>query len=125
MTEKSEENQLSKFAEMITQYSTLLLMVSVILFFVRNLYVIAMDPLTGEWDFILLGSAAMARENLIVLQDMGPLFAVFDSLFAALVILLAGLSFAAVCFDENKNIWFRVVSVAALMLIMYGGLNIM
>ena len=43
----------------------------------------------------------------------------------AIARLFAGLSFAAVCFDESRNIWFRVVAVAALMLIMFGGLNIM
>jgi hypothetical protein len=48
-----------------------------------------------------------------------------NSLLMAIVRLFAGLSFAAVCFDETKNIWFRVVAVAALMLIIFGGLNIM
>jgi uncharacterized membrane protein len=61
---------------------------------------------------------------MLYFADAGALFALLNAVLWAIVRLCAGLSFAAVCFDESKNIWFRVVSVAALMLIVFGGLNI-
>ncbi|MHA2095797.1 MAG: hypothetical protein ACW98F_14345, partial [Candidatus Hodarchaeales archaeon] len=64
-------------------------------------------------------------DNLIYLKGLGPLFAFLNALLWAIVRLFSGLSFAAVCFDESKNIWFRVISVAALMLIIFGGLRLM
>jgi uncharacterized membrane protein len=74
---------------------------------------------------LILGSPALAGENLFEIKGLGAIFALLNALLWALVRLFAGLSFAAVCFDESKNIWFRVVAVAALMLIIFGGLNIM
>ncbi len=112
---------MSVLAEKVTQNATLLLMLAVILFFIRQLYMVdAAEGLT------VLGTGIFAGDvNMIYIEDLGTMIDPIDALFAALINLFAGLSFAAVCFDEEKNIWFRVVAVAALMLIMFGGLNVM
>lgn len=114
---------MSRFAEKVTELSTLLLMLAVIAFFIANLFGYYIDA-DGKAHAFILGDAALGDENLIHLEDAGNIFAFLDASLSAIVILFAGLSFAAIIFDEEKNIWFRVVSVAALMLIIFGGLNI-
>jgi hypothetical protein len=106
------EEQINKFAARITANSTALLMIAVILYFITLFFTsfTVVDPGTGTAFIPLFGEV---------------LFLFINALLLAIVRLFAGLSFAAVCFDESKNIWFRVVAVAALMLIMFGGLNIM
>ncbi len=119
----STDQQIDKFTETVTSKSTFLLLIAVIAFFLTNLFGVYIGT-TGP-DAYILGSAALAGSNLIVLAGLGALLAVVGSILVAIMNLCAGLSFAAVCFDETKNIYFRVVAVAALMLIIYGGLNIM
>lgn len=119
------ETQLNKFADRITANATFLLMIAVICYFITLLFGVYMPVGGTEADAYFLGSAALAGSNMIELVGLGSLFALLGALLTAIVQLFAGLSFAAVCFDESKNIWFRVVAVAALMLIMFGGLNIM
>ena len=106
------EAQLNKYAGWITANSTLLLMIAVILYFITLLSpaFLVIDPDTGTPFIDVFG---------------GVIFLFLNALLLAIVRLFAGLAFAAVCFDESKNIWFRVVSVAALMLIMFGGLRLM
>jgi hypothetical protein len=105
------EEKINTFAAQITANSTALLMIAVILYFITLFFTAftVIDPDTGTAMIPLFGSV---------------LFLFINALLMAIVRLFAGLSFAAVCFDESKNIWFRVVAVAALMLIMFGGLNI-
>lgn len=126
----SKEEQISKYADKITANSTTLLMVSVIFYFFTLLFgfFTTFDPTTGDpiANVYILGSGTLGANNMVVLSGLfAQLFAVFGTLLGAFVRLFAGLSFAAVCFDESKNIWFRVVAVAAVVLIMFGGLNIM
>ena len=109
---------MSEYVDKITAHSTLLLMVAVILFFITKLFG------TIGTDVYILGTAALGADNIIYLEDSGALFGFIWAICDALIVLFAGLSFAAVCFDESKDIWFRVVSVAALMMIMFGGLAI-
>ena len=131
MTEKIEMERIrqntSKYVGIITDHSTFLLMVAVIAFFITNLFGFYADYSTGvlETHGYILGSAAIGSKNILHFANLGGLFALFNAILMAIVNLCAGLSFAAVCFDESKNIWFRVVAVAALMLIIFGGLNIM
>ncbi len=124
----SAEEQLQKYSSRITRMSTVLLMIAVVAYFLTLLFgvepVYELGVLTGA-DAYILGMGNIGAENLIYLKDMGPVFAVFNAVLWAIVRLCAGLSFAAVCFDESKNIWFRVISVAALMLIIFGGLRLM
>ena len=121
----STDQQIDKFTETVTSKSTFLLLIAVIAFFLTNLFGVYIGGTTGTADAYILGSAALAGSNLVVLAGLGALMAVIGSVLVAIMNLCAGLSFAAVCFDESKNIYFRVVAVAALMLIIYGGLNIM
>ena len=125
----SKEEQISKYADRITANSTSLLMIAVIAYFFTLLFdvFITKDIVTGDdiAAVYILGIAAIDELNIIVITGLvAQLFGMFDAILFAVVRLFAGLSFAAVCFDESKNIWFRVVSVAALMLIMFGGLAI-
>lgn len=119
LTTKTEE-----YAGKITRLSTVLLMIAVLAFFFNTLFGQFYSFTDGGYDAFILGSIGANDNNMIVLKDMGGIFALFSAFLFSIQTLCAGLSFAAVCFDENKNIWFRVVSVAALMLIMYGGLGI-
>ena len=109
---------MSKYTEKITEYSTSLLMVAVIAFFINSLfgYVIEMDGVHGY----MLGVPSLSSENIIYLKDMGAIFALLGVLLNSIVSLCAGLSFAAVCFDEKRNIYFRIAAVGALLLIIYG-----
>ena len=125
MSEEQVKKQMSKFTQIITDHSTFLLMVAVIAFFLTTLFGFSLNPGTGNFDAYILGSAGLGVNNMIVLANLGPIFAVINTVLWGLLNLCAGLSFAAVCFDESKNIYFRVVAVAALMLIIFGGLNIM
>ena len=125
----SREVKISKYADKITANSTTLLMIAVVFYFITLLFnvFVTFDPATGDpiANVYLLGMANLGANNIVVLTGIfAQLFAVFGALLMAFMRLFAGLSFAAVCFDESKNIWFRVVAVAALMLIMFGGLNI-
>ncbi len=119
----SAEEQLQKYSDRITRSSTVLLMIAVIAYFITLLFGVVATA--DGADVYFLGSAALGENNLIYLKGLGPVFAFINALMWAIVRLFAGLSFAAVCFDESKNIWFRVVSVAALMLIIFGGLRLM
>ena len=119
------EEQINKFAARITANSTVLLMIAVIAYFITLLFGFYVPAGATAADAYILGSPALQGTNMFVLVGLGALFALLNALLMAIVQLFAGLSFAAVCFDESKNIWFRVVAVAALMLIMFGGLNIM
>ncbi|OLS20858.1 MAG: hypothetical protein HeimC3_38520 [Candidatus Heimdallarchaeota archaeon LC_3] len=111
----------TNLTQRITENSTLLLILAVILFFLNSLFAVdAAAPANG----IILGNVASGTENLLYLDDMGQMFSFLRALLISFYTFFAALSFAAVCFDENKNIYFRVVSVAALMLIMFGGLGI-
>ena len=126
----SKEEQISKYADRITANSTSLLMISVVFYFITQLFGVftTFDPATGDpiANVWILGMGGLGGANLIVLTDLiAQVFAILGGLLMAFVRLFAGLSFAAVCFDESKNIWFRVVAVAAVVLIMFGGLNIM
>ncbi len=127
--EKIRQNT-SRYVASITEHSTFLLMVAVIAFFITNLFGFYIEtdytttPYTTFAHGFILGSAVLGSKNLFYLANLGGLFAVLNAILMAIVNLCAGLSFAAVCFDERKNIWFRVVSVAALMLIIYGGLQL-
>ena len=126
----SKEEQISKYADKITANSTTLLMVSVIFYFFTLLFgfFTTFDATTGDpiANVYLLGNGTLGANNMVVLSGLvAQLFAVFGTLLNAFVRLFAGLSFAAVCFDESKNIWFRVVAVAAVVLIMFGGLRLM
>jgi hypothetical protein len=109
----STGERITKFSNRVTDQSTSLLMIAVIFYFITLLLAVLTvnDPSTGNPVFS-------------VFTDMAGLFAVINALLWAFVRLFAGLSFAAVCFDESKNIWFRVVSVAALTMILFGGLAI-
>jgi len=125
----TKEEQISKYADKITANSTTLLMISVVFYFLTLLFSVftTFDLTTGDpiANVYLLGMANLGANNIIVLTGpLAQLFAVIGALLMAFMRLFAGLSFAAVCFDESKNIWFRVVSVAALMLIMFGGLRL-
>ena len=106
------EEQMNKFAAIITKNSTALLMIAVVLYFITLFFATftVIDPATGTAFVPLFGEV---------------IFLWINALLMSIVRLFAGLSFAAVCFDESKNIWFRVVAVAALMLIMFGGLRLM
>ena len=73
---------------------------------------------------IIFGSVASGTNNLLYLTGLGQIFSFLGALLVSFYTFFAALSFAAVCFDEDKNIYFCVVSVAALMLIMFGGLGI-
>lgn len=117
------EEKISKYTDRVTANSTSLLMIAVVFYFILQLFGFWFDGV-DTWGYIL-GSPALAGENLFEIKGLGAIFALLNALLWALVRLFAGLSFAAVCFDESKNIWFRVVAVAALMLIIFGGLNIM
>ncbi|MFX0085323.1 MAG: hypothetical protein ACFFAU_06590 [Candidatus Hodarchaeota archaeon] len=124
-----KEEQINKFRNKITSHSTTLLMIAVIIYFFTLLIGFAPTydtsyQVNGSVGFFV-GSTTLGKENLFVFTGLGSLIAVIEVILMAFVRLFAGLSFAAVCFDESKNIWFRVVAVAALMLIMFGGLNIM
>ena len=125
----SKEKQISKYTDKITANSTTLLMASVIFYFFTLLFgfFTTFDPTTGDpiANVYILGSGTFGENNIIVLSGLlAQLFAMLGALLSALVRLFAGLSFAAVCFDESKNIWFRVVAVAAVVLVLFGGLNI-
>lgn len=122
------EDTVNRFVKVITEHSTALLLAAVVLFFINQLFGIfsSINATTGvlEWHVAILGMPALGEDNLIVIKKLGGFFAIIQTLLNAFIALFAGLSFAAVCFDEEKNIFFRVISVAALMLIMYGGLAI-
>ena len=124
----NKEEQISKYTDKITANSTTLLMIAVVLYFFTLLFgfipTYSGGQVNGSVGYIL-GSASLGAKNLIPVSGLGAILAVINVILMALSRLFAGLSFAAVCFDESKNIWFRVVAVAALMLIMFGGLNIM
>ena len=125
----SAEEQISKYANKVTANSTSLLMISVVFYFITQLFGVftTVDPTTFDTiaNVYIIGMPGLGAQNLVVLTGLlAQLLAMLGALLMALVRLFAGLSFAAVCFDESKNIWFRVVSVAALMLIMFGGLAI-
>lgn len=117
------EEQINKFADRVTANSTALLMIAVVFYFITLLFGFWFDGV-DTWGYIL-GSSGLAGNNLIEIKGLGAIFAFLNALLWAIVRLFAGLSFAAVCFDESKNIWFRVVAVAALMLIIFGGLRLM
>jgi hypothetical protein len=123
----NKEEQITKYADKITANSTTLLMISVIFYFFTLLFgfvpTYSGGQVNGSVGYIL-GSANLGAKNLLPVSGLGAILAVLQTILMALVRLFAGLSFAAVCFDESKNIWFRVVSVAALMLIMFGGLQL-
>ncbi len=103
---------------MVTENSTSLLMIAVIAFFINSLfgYDVSMDGVHGY----ILGATAIGTENLIYIKDNGGVFAFLGALLSSIVGLCAGLSFAAVCFDEKRNIYFRIAAVGALLLIIYG-----
>lgn len=109
---------MSEYVDKITANSTLLLMVAVILYFITLLF-----GFIGN-DVYILGTASVGADNILYLEGQGALFGLIWAICNAFIRLFAGLSFAAVCFDESKDIWFRVVSVAALMMIMFNGLAI-
>jgi len=113
-----------EYAGKITRLSTVLLMISVMAFFLQTLFGTFTGITTGTFDAYVFGTAWANENNMFVFANAGGLFTFLGAILFSIQTLFAGLSFAAVCFDENKNIWFRVVSVAALMLIMYGGLGI-
>jgi hypothetical protein len=124
----NKEEKLTKYADKITANSTTLLMVAVVAYFITLLFGFVptynnFGQVNGTVGYIL-GSGTLGSNNLIAISGFGAVLALINAILMAIVRLFAGLSFAAVCFDESKNIWFRVVSVAALMLIMFGGLNI-
>ncbi|MHA1944734.1 MAG: hypothetical protein ACXAC6_01520 [Candidatus Hodarchaeales archaeon] len=124
----TKEEQLTKYADKITANSTTLLMIAVVAYFITLLFGFVptynnFGQVNGTVGYIL-GSGTLGSNNVIAISGFGAILALINSILMAIVRLFAGLSFAAVCFDESKNIWFRVVSVAALMLIMFGGLNI-
>ncbi|MHA2239903.1 MAG: hypothetical protein ACXAB2_16305 [Candidatus Hodarchaeales archaeon] len=98
---------MSVYTEKITENSTSLLMIAVIAFFINSL-------------FGVLGIPALGSENIVYIKDIGALFALLGVLLNSIVSLCAGLSFAAVCFDEKRNIYFRIAAVGALLLIIYG-----
>lgn len=117
-----------RLANKITENSTLLLMIAIFFFFLNLLIgtYTWTDPVTFNTEFsaYILGSTAGQNNNIIALRNMGGLFTFFEAILNSFVSLAAGLSFAAVCFDEEKHIYFRVVAVAAVCLILYGGLGI-
>ncbi|MHA2276914.1 MAG: hypothetical protein ACXAC2_14170 [Candidatus Kariarchaeaceae archaeon] len=124
----NKEEKLTKYADKITANSTTLLMVAVVAYFITLLFGFVptynnFGQVNGTVGYIL-GSGTLGSNNLIAISGFGAVLALINAILMAIVRLFAGLSFAAVCFDESKNIWFRVVCVAALMLIMFGGLNI-
>ncbi|MHA1971358.1 MAG: hypothetical protein ACTSW1_00110 [Candidatus Hodarchaeales archaeon] len=118
------EEEIQKGVGFITQHSTFLLMLAVVLFAITSSFGVMLDPTTGNPSVYILGSAALGSKNILYLQGLGGLFGLIQALLRVLMNLSAGLSFAAVCFDERRDILFRVVSVAALTLILYGGLSI-
>ena len=124
----NKEEQLTKYADKITANSTTLLMIAVVAYFITLLFGFIptynnFGQINGTVGYIL-GSGTLGSNNLIAISGFGAILAFINAFLMAIVRLFAGLSFAAVCFDESKNIWFRVVSVAALMLIMFGGLQL-
>lgn len=124
----NKEEQLTKYADKITANSTTLLMIAVVAYFITLLF--GFIPTYNNFGRVngtvgyILGSGTLGSQNLIAISGFGAILALINAFLMAIVRLFAGLSFAAVCFDESKNIWFRVVSVAALMLIMFGGLQL-
>ncbi|MHA1228987.1 MAG: hypothetical protein ACTSPV_19910 [Candidatus Hodarchaeales archaeon] len=118
------EEEIQKSVGIITKNSTFLLMLATVLYAITTAFGVMLDPITGTPSVYILGSAALGSKNILYLQGLGGLFGLIQTILIVCMNLFAGLSFAAVCFDENRDIWFRVVSVAALMLILYGGLSI-
>jgi len=114
-------SMMENFTQRVTDNSTTLLIFAVILFFVNSLFTV--DP-GDPANAIILGTAGPAGNNLIYLADSGNIFSALNVLLVSFYTLFAALSFAAVSFDESKNIYFRVVAVAALVLILFGGLNL-
>lgn len=123
-TKMKMEEEVKKTVSKITENSTFLLILAVVLFSISNSFGVMLDPTSDNPSVYILGTATLANRNIIYIEGIGAIFGLINALLMVLVNLCAGLSFAAVCFDENRNIWFRVVAVAALMLILYGGLNI-
>lgn len=119
------EKEVKKTVTRISKNTTYLLILAVILFSLTNTFGIISDPTTGNPSVYILGTAALEEKNLLYIEGIGALFGLVSAILMFLVNLCASLSFAVVCFDEKRNIWFRVVAVAALMLILYGGLNIL
>jgi hypothetical protein len=111
-------DNLSVYTEKITENSTSLLMIAVIAFFINSLFGYAVD-IDGVHGYVL-GIPALGSENIVYIKDIGALFALLGVLLNSIVSLCAGLSFAAVCFDEKRNIYFRIAAVGALLLIIYG-----
>ncbi|MHA1946144.1 MAG: hypothetical protein ACXACP_03485 [Candidatus Hodarchaeales archaeon] len=124
------EEKLNKWTNRITNNSTSLLMIAVVAYFITQIFgfyqtvdITTGDPIAHVYIF---GSGNLTGVNFLELEGLlAQLLAFLWAFLWTIVRLFAGLSFAAVCFDESKNIWFRVVAVAALMLIIFGGLNIM
>ena len=119
------EKEVKKTVTQITKNATYLLILAVILFSITNTFGVISDPTSENPSVYIFGTPALADRNLIYIEGVGALFGFISAALMFLVNLSAGLSFAAVSFDEKRNIWFRVVAVAALMLILYGGLNIL
>ncbi len=123
---EDEISQISaKSVRFVTKFSTFLLLTAVVLYALWISFTVMLDPISGNPSVYFLGTLSLGSKNLIYIEGLGAIFGFLSALLSVLFRLFAGLSFAAVCFDEEKNIWFRIVSVAALMLIMFGGLNIM
>ncbi|UCE14972.1 MAG: hypothetical protein JSV04_07285 [Candidatus Heimdallarchaeota archaeon] len=119
------EKEVKKTVTKISRNTTYLLVLAVILFSITNTFGVVSDPTTGNPSVYIFGTTALADKNVIYIEGVGALFGLISAILMFLVNLCASLSFAVVCFDEKRNIWFRVVAVAALMLILYGGLNIL
>ena len=123
---EDEISQISaKSVRFVTKFSTFLLLTAVVLYALWISFTVMLDPTSGNPSVYFLGTLSLGSKNLIYIEGLGAIFGFLSALLSVLFRLFAGLSFAAFCFDEERNIWFRIVSVAALMLIMFGGLNIM
>ena len=119
------EKEVKKTVTRITKNSMYLLILAVILFSLTNTFGVISDPTSDNPSVYIFGTPALADKNLIYIEGVGAIFGFISAALMFLVNLCAGLSFAVISFDEKRNIWFRVVAVAALMLIIYGGLNIL
>lgn len=73
-----------------------------------------------SWHAVLLGYPSLASDNVFFFENAGPIFIFIGALLGIATVFISGITFIAVSFDEEHPVWFRVVSLIAVILILIG-----
>ncbi|MHA2231623.1 MAG: hypothetical protein ACXAB4_03945 [Candidatus Hodarchaeales archaeon] len=101
---------MSSLVEVVTENASGILLLAVTLSFATSLW-LALDNnmLYTDWDEETQGDKPKARSSVLLADTL-----------TALTLWLAGLCFASLIFNERYDVWLRIASIAAVVILLVG-----